>query len=323
MGKKARRQTTSRRAVAVDGDIEPVAPREPCPCGSGKRYKVCHGKSAHRSRPRPPARPFEGLAGECDWVALRSFVPVATSPLRLSGAHAEREVLLATILPMALPAMVRDSGAVWLGAQVQDPGSGDPSRDLAATLLAALDGDPGDTIAAVPESKDGDPRLQDLLDLTVAPAVQTHDDVGFWLEGTEGAEDPDVRASLERVNAAVEPTERLSSVEAAYWVDSGSRRHLRWVLPYQEEPLLDGLARLQAAGGSAVTEGSRLIGSYRAFGLAIPVWELKPGTTAEDLEDPAAAFVERLGEAVAKTDPLSTEERHARTGLLSRQVTVR
>lgn len=322
MGKKARRQAAARRAVTA-GDIEPVAPREPCPCGSGKRYKVCHGKAAHRSQPRPPARPFEGLAGECDWVALRSFVPVATSPLTLTGEHAEREVLLATILPLALPAMVRGSGAVWLGAQVQDPGSGDPSRDLAAALLAALEGEPGHTVSAVPETKDGDPRLQDLLDPAVPPKVETHDDVSFWLEGTERAEDPEVRASLERVNSAVEPTRRLASVEAAYWVESGSRRYLRWVQSYPEEALLDGLARLHAAESSAVTEGSRLIGFYRAFGLTIPVWELKPGTTAEDLEDPAAAFAERLGEAVARTDPLSTSERHARTGLVSRQVTVR
>lgn len=326
MGKKSRRQTAAGKQATIDAaEVPVVGPREPCPCGSGKRYKQCHGMAAHRARPMPPARPFEGLAGECDWVALRSFVPVATSPLKLAGEHAGRDVLLATILPLAMPALVRQSGAVWLGTQVQDPGSGDPSRDLGATLAAALRLDPGQAVEAVPQTSDvaaSSPRLQDLVEASVAPQVTVHSDVSFWVEDAD-TDDPDVNASLERVNAAIDPTERLTMVEAAYWVDSGSRRHLRWVFPYEEERLLDGLARLHAAGASAVAEGSKLIGSYRAFGLGIPVWELAPETTAEALEEPAAALAERLAEAVAETSALTVEQRHARDGLLSRQITIR
>jgi hypothetical protein len=322
MGKKSRRQPAGRPATIDAGEVAVVGPREPCPCGSGKRYKQCHGMAAHRARPLPPARPFDGLAGECDWVALRSFVPVATSPLKLAGDHAGRDVLLATILPLAMPALVRQSGAVWLGTQVQDPGSGDPSRDLGATLAAALELEPGQAVEAVPQTSDSPPRLQDLVEVSVAPQVTVQSDVSFWIDDAD-TEDPDVNASLERVNAAIDPTERLTMVEAAYWVDSGSRRHLRWVFPHEEEQLLDGLARLHAAGASAVAEGSKLIGSYRAFGLGIPVWELADGTTAEALEEPAAALAERLAEAVAETSPLTVEQRHARDGLLSRQITIR
>ena len=40
---------------------------------------------------------------------------------------------LCSLLPMAAPAMVRDSGEIWLGLQVQH-NFGDPSRDLGAVL---------------------------------------------------------------------------------------------------------------------------------------------------------------------------------------------
>ncbi len=79
--------------------------REPCPCGSGRRYKACHGRSAAAVFVGP-ARPFEGLASECDIVAMREIVPAASTPLTLLGEHADREVTLVTVLPMAWPALV-------------------------------------------------------------------------------------------------------------------------------------------------------------------------------------------------------------------------
>lgn len=320
MGKKARR-TSARNAPIDPSEVEAVGPREPCPCGSGKRYKQCHGKAAHRYRPGPPVRPFEGLPGEADWIALRSFVPAATAPLRLVAPHADREVLLASLLPMALPAMVRPDGAVWLGAQVQDPGSGDPSRDLAAALTEALAAEPEQPVSAVPETKDGDPRLQDLLDTSAPLRLTLHQDMSFWTAGEEP--DPELAASLERVNEAMEPTERLTSVEAAYWVRLAGRCHLRWVLPYTDDDLLAGLARLHGAGGTGVTEESKLLGSYRAFGVGVPVWELGEEVSAEALEEPVAEFAERLREAVADDTPLTGEQRRARDGLLARQITLR
>ncbi|HRI96615.1 MAG TPA: DUF5926 family protein, partial [Nocardioides sp.] len=103
-----------------------VGPRQPCPCGSGKRYKACHGAEGGAAAVYV-ARPFEGLPSECDLVALRELVPAATAPLTVSGS--DRPVTLCTLLPMAAPAMYRDSGQVWLGLQVQHS-FGDPSRDL-------------------------------------------------------------------------------------------------------------------------------------------------------------------------------------------------
>ncbi len=88
-------------------------------------------------------RPFEGLASECDWVALREIVPAATAPIQLTD-HPDRTVVLTTVLPMAWPALVRDTGEIYLALQVTT-NSGDPSRDAAAALLEALDARAGNS----------------------------------------------------------------------------------------------------------------------------------------------------------------------------------
>ena len=134
---------------------------------------------------------------------------------------------------------------------------------------------------------------------------------------------PEVRESLERANAAVVPTRRLTSVDGAYWCEVGSRRHLRWVLPQPEDRLLDALARLHAAERSVLVEGSRYAGAFRADGLLVPVWDLPADTDADELEQPAAAFAERLEEALSEPAPLTADERRARAGVVSRQLTLR
>jgi hypothetical protein len=128
---------------------------------------------------------------------------------------------------------------------------------------------------------------------------------------------------MERANEAVVPTVRMTSVEAAYWCEIRERNHLRWVLPYDEEALLDALARLHAAGADSVGDGSRYVGAFRAHGLVVPVWDLAGGTSAEALEEPLAAFAGRLDEALADSTPLDGTARRARDGLRSRQLTLR
>jgi hypothetical protein len=116
---------------------------------------------------------------------------------------------------------------------------------------------------------------------------------------------------------------RLSSVEAAYWTQIGGRRYLRWVMPHAEDALLDGLARLHAAGRSGLGDGTRLIGSFRALGVLAPVWELPADVDAEAVEKPAAQFGTAVAEAMASDAPLTAEERAARAGLANRQLTIR
>ncbi|KRF12423.1 topoisomerase II [Nocardioides sp. Soil797] len=311
MGKSSRKKNREAAAPAEGA----VGPRQPCPCGSGRRYKACHGAADG-----PPqafvARPFEGLACETDLIAWRELVPAATAPIRLKDS--DRVVRLCTLLPGAAPAMVRDDGAIWLGLQVQH-NFGDPSRDLGAVLLKALDAEAG--VVGLTDAPGEGPRLQDLivdepLDVTV------HDGFGFWIDDVE-EQSPAMLAALEQANGAVSPTARLSGVEAAYWTNVGPKEHLRWVMPEPEDDLLDALAKLHVQGKDVIAEGARLVGMFRAHGLLVPVWDLPVGTGAEVLEKPAQEFASALAEALASGNELTSEERAARSGLANRQVTIR
>ena len=250
-------------------------------------------------------------------MALREFVPAATAPLTISGV--ERDVLLCSLLPMAGPGLVRPDGAVWVGLQVQH-GSGDVSRDIAHALELALRAEPGDTVAVGSLPGPGD-RLQDLVDQDTLD-ITVHDGFGFWVSDLD---DPggQVAASLEQADAAADPTLRLTSVDAAYWCDAGGKEHLRWAMPHPEERLLSALARLHVRGADSLGAGTRLVGSFRAHGLLVPVWDLRLGTGAAALEDPAAAFGGRLADALADDTALTVEERDARAGLANRQLTIR
>jgi hypothetical protein len=311
MAKKSR---TKAREAQQPGPGE-VGPRQPCPCGSGKRYKACHGAEGGAAEVYV-ARPFEGLPSECDIVAMRELVPSATAPITVTGT--DKPVTLCSLLPMAAPAMVRDSGQLWLGLQVQH-NFGDPSRDLAAVLQLAIDAEASGVIGLTDPPGAG-PRLQDLV-TDERLTVTVHEGFEFWISDVE--EKDDLAAALEQANAAANPTARLTQVEAAYWTDVGTKEHLRWVMPEPEDRLLDALARLHAGGRDVIVEGARLVGMFRAHGLLAPVWDLPVGTGPEALEDPASTFKAALDEALADAAELTAAERAARSGLANRQVTIR
>jgi hypothetical protein len=312
MGKRARVKAKQGAGTAE------VGPRRPCPCGSGRRYKACHG-SADGPPPVFVARPFAGLAGEPDIIALREIVPSGTAPLTLLDKSAGRDVLLCSLLPMAAPAIVRQDGTVWLGLQVQHS-FGDPSRDLGAVLEKALVAEPGTVVGLTDPPGEG-ARLQDLVADTPLE-VTVHDGFDFWVADVED-DSGAAAASLEAANNAANPSARLLSVDSAYWISVGTKEHLRWVLPYEEEPLLTALARLHATGKDRLTDGSRFVGMFRAHGLLVPVWDLPVGTGPEVLEEQAAQFAEDLRSALADDSPLTPEERSARNGLANRQLTIR
>ena len=321
MGKKARQRNRTMTAQAEfnAGGASvgtAVGPRQPCPCGSGRRYKACHGSGAGA----PPAfvpRPFEGLACEADIVALREFVPAATASLQMLDT--QRAVLLCSLLPAAAPALVREDGTVWLGLQVQHE-YGDPSRDLAAVLARALDAEPGSIVGLAEPPGDG-PRLQDLV--TDDPLeVTVHEGFDYWTSDQDDR-DGSVSAALQAANEAAAPTQRLDGVEAAYWTSIGNREFLRWVLPHDEDRVLDGFARLHGTRAESLVDGDRLIGMFRAHGLLVPVWDLPLGTGAAALDEPAERLRTALAEAMDGSTPLTSQERAARAGLASRQVTIR
>jgi hypothetical protein len=268
-------------------------------------------------------RPFAGLVGEPEWIALRELVPAASAPLRLApdlvAQYGDRPVTLATVLPMAWPAMTKPDGRVFLGLQ-RHIQSGDVSRDLAVALLRALETEPGGPVS-VPALPGPGPRLQDVL--ADGPLdVTLHDGFGFWLDDQPG-DDPNVQASLERANASIYPTVRLAAARAAYWCRVPEKAHVRWVLPEDEDVALDALARLSAAGALVLGDGTKFAGMFRAHGLLVPVWDLPREAEGVEWEAPAAGFAKRYGEAVAVTEPLTAAERRARQGLLGRQITLR
>jgi hypothetical protein len=305
--------SSRKRSTAPAAAPEGINPKASCPCGSGRRYKHCHGSGYAP----PVTRPFEGLPGETDWVAMRELVPSATATIRTTDG---RDVTVASVLPGGTPALVRANGEILLGVQVQTS-SDDVSRDIGAALAAALESPAGTPVEAGAIDATG-PRLQELLDPNTPFDVVVHDDFGFWLEGTDpGAA---ALAGLEHANEAILPTVRLEGLDAAYWVRPGSERaHLRWVRPEPEEELLDALARLSASEQILLGEGTRYAGAFRALGLVVPVWDLPADTPAEDWIAPAREFQTRLEQALTATEPLTSDERRARAGLLSRQITLR
>ncbi|MGC5018912.1 DUF5926 family protein [Micromonospora sp. DT47] len=268
-------------------------------------------------------RPFEGLADEPEWVALRELVPAASAPLRLTPdlvqEYGDRPVTLATVLPMAAPAMTKPDGRVFIGLQRHQQ-SGDVSRDLAEALLCALRTEPGGQVTVPPLPGPG-PRLQDIL-VDGPLEITMHDGFEFWLD-PGAADDPTVQASLERANAAIYPTVRLAAAKAAYWCQVPEKAHVRWVLPEDEDTALDALSRLSAAGTLTLGEGTKFAGILRAHGRLAPVWDLPENVPAADWEEPVSGFAKRYADALAEQEPLDAAGRRARQGLLGRQLTLR
>jgi hypothetical protein len=151
--------------------------------------------------------------------------------------------------------------------------------------------------------------------------VTIHEGFDFWVGDNEL--DEEGQASLERANESVVPTTKMAAAPSAYWCRIGERTHIRLVLPDDEDLATDALARLHAAGDSGLGEGTRLLGAFRACGLLVPVWDLDPEQSAADYEEPLAAFMRGYAEALDTQDALTAQERRARSGLLSRQVTLR
>ncbi len=150
VSKKTQRRSagsaTATKATAT-ADRPAENPRRPCPCGSGRRYKACHGSAD--AADMIVTRPFAGLAAETELIALREFVPSASAPLTLiDPADDVPSVTLASVLPGAAAALTRSDGSILLGMQVQTH-SGDLSRDLAASLEWALAAEPSSVLSVV------------------------------------------------------------------------------------------------------------------------------------------------------------------------------
>ncbi len=221
---------------------------------------------------------------------------------------------------MAYPALVRANGDILLGLQI-NTGSGDPSRDLANALQRALAAPHGEPVGLERVSADS-PSAQDLIDASVVLNVSVHENFDFWMDEDAELTD-DVKASLERASEYANPTLKLESIDAGYWTQMGEKEHLRWIMSTPENELLNALARLHAVQEDSIGSDTRLVGMFRAQGLVVPVWDIPLGRGAAAIEGPAAEFGKRLESALRLSKPLSDAERRARSGLTSRQVTLR
>ena len=301
--------------------------------GKASRRRKTGSDNVHEVRTRDlslaPApfvgRPFQGLAGETDWVAIREVVPAATATVTFAegivAADGPQSATVATVLPLTWSGLRRADGAVMVALQ-SGTTTGDASRDVAQVLLATAAAEPGMPLPSTPLATAATPRLQDVLDPVVPFEVTVHDGFDFWVPDVSDLDEAG-KESLERANAAAIPTTKLQSAPAAYWCRVGERTYLRWVLPHDEDAATDALARLLAASATSLGEGTRLLGAFRACGLLVPVWDLDPRLAGADYEDAVARMAGRLDEALAHRGALSGEERRARSGLLSRQVTLR
>lgn len=265
------------------------------------------------------SRPFQGLPGEPDWVALRELVPAATATARTTKEHGARDVLVSTSLPDAWPALHRQDGTVIVALQTRSS-SGDASRDVAQVLLEALDAEPGTAIQTLGLPTPG-PRLQDVLDPSVPFEVTMRESFDYWMDAST-EQTAQVKAALEEADSGILPAVRLASVASAYWTRMSGREYVRWVQPLDEQVVLDGLARLHSRRESGFG-GAKFVGYFRACGLVVPVWELARGTEAEQVDDEIAGFAPHFEAAIADDEPLGADARRARAGLVARQVTLR
>lgn len=278
----------------------------------GKKSRRDRSNSTPKRKEVPfVERPFEGLDSETDLVAMREILPSATIATQYNGT----DVLLSTLLPDEVPALRRQDGSVVVALQFR-LASGDASRDVANALLKALELEPGEPLYLSELPEQGE-RLQDLLG-DAKLEIEVHEGFDYWIDPAE-ERTPEIEEALANAKEQIVPMVKVDGVDSAYWTRMG-KEFLRWIRPEDEYNLLNALARLQAARQTDLEEGVRMIGAFRACGLLVPVWELQPGTEADELAGPCKEFEKRLQKALADDSPLTAEERGARAGLISRQV---
>lgn len=263
-------------------------------------------------------RPYEGLKAEVELVAMREILPAATAPVKTTEEYGSQDVTLVTLLPNMSAAVRRENGELLVAVQTVTS-SGDASRDLAALIIDALELEPGDAIQSAELPEPG-PRLPDVI-VDEELELTLYEDFAYWMSEEEKDRD-DVKQAIEQTRENVSPTSPVEGVPGAYWVRM-TNEFIRWIRTEDQDRVLDGLARLQTARTDGFDKDARFVGAFRGSGLLIPVWQLAPGTEADELGGPMSAFEEEFAAAINSTESLTPEERRTRSGIVSRQVTLR
>jgi hypothetical protein len=302
-------------------DIPAVGQREPCPCGSGKRYKNCHGRE--RDTDVFVARPFEGIKGEAELVAMLELLASATCDVKLL-AHPDvpkrMKATLVTVLPGGSAALRTDENSVLVALQTQLHSS-DRSADIARSIITASAAPIGEFIAATSSSK-RDVRAQDLIDTSATLTPQVQPTFQWWHDlGVADPEIADDREAVTDMNESIMPVSRIG--DAAFFVEMAERTQVRSVLSEAETLATDAFARLVAAGDEGLGEGSRWLGNFRTCGLLAPVWDVPDNWGADEARAAYAAFTKRYQAAVQSTEPLTSAQRQSRATVVGKFVTLR
>ena len=225
---------------------------------------------------------------------------------------------------MASPALVRANGEILLGVQLQTS-SDDVSRDLGTALAAALEAPVGRPGRPGPDRRRARPaRACRSCSTRRRPSRSpcTTTSGSGSRAPTPDAEADGRPGARQRGDPADGPARRAG-------------RRLLGAARATSAPTCAGCARSRRSSCSTrspgcgaaeqllLGEGTRYAGAFRALGLVVPVWDLPADVPAEDWVGPAAEFQTRLEQALADTAELTADERRARAGLISRQITLR
>lgn len=267
-------------------------------------------------------RPFEGLVRERELVAMREIIPCATMGAKANEAHGGADFQFVTLLPDGIGSMVRADGEIMVALQTRFH-TGDLSHDMGAALSAALKlKEAGETGVASFDVRDQAPRLQDMIENDdQQPQMQLHEDFGYWFDPNE-EKSQQMQEALEQNREDMVPTRAVPGTEYMYWCQMNNN-FVRYVMAVDEDALYTALGRLQADGKAVMGPQSKFVGAFRACGIGIPVFQVDPQLSAAELEEPAKELAKNLEVALKDKSPLTDEQRRARAGIVSRQVTIR
>lgn len=298
---------------------------ENLPEGMSRRQAKLAARAAERAALEKDARPYGGIGGEADLIALQEFVPSAVAKVAVNGI--DRDVYLATVLPGGAAAMIREeeNGGTGFVALQTTSQSQNPGRDLAYALNWLKTAEPGQTLES--GVADGtQPALTELIPADAQLEITEHQDFNWWLpEGTEL--DPATAQAMQTANDSVVESHRVDTEipGAVWWVNpGGGKAHIRWIRPDDnEDALLNALARIAARGELNLGEGTKFAGAFRTHGIIVPVFDLDPEVAWDSYGTELTRLSGAVDAEVGNDAQLSADERKQLQNIKSRQVTIR
>ena len=294
------------------------------PAGMSRRQAKLAARAAERAAAVGVTRPFADLPMEADLVAFREFVPNGTMAVTVAGA--KRDITIVTLLPGAAAALTRDEehgNTGYVALQTKDR-SANPQQDLARALQWAATAPAGAVLESTVSGTGAEleaPELSTLL--TDAEPAVAEKSFEWWLPGGLAA-NPAAAENIRQADETIMHSERVNIdlPGAIWWIDTTTRAHFRWIRTEAESKLFDALARVHAADGLTLGEGTKFAGVFRTQGVLVPVWDLDRTRAFDTYEQELTDLNRRIDAALAATEPLTADERKSRDTIRSRQVTI-